>query len=139
MRKKRTFLLFDMLVIADVVFAVAMVAIAPGAVPEFQLRVGYIRPSAYGAAVGVRCLGCGNGGLVGAGSGEGHHLGLFLPGCRLLLAPAQEPGKIHPPVHGYHIQHILAEEQEVVGQGHDGEQVCREGIGKESKKGNCNY
>ena len=64
MRKKRTFLLFDMLVIADVVFAVAMVAIAPGAVPEFQLRIAHICPPANGAAVVVGGVGL----LIGRGS-----------------------------------------------------------------------
>mgnify|MGYP006896650811 CR=1 FL=1 len=40
-------------VIADVIFAVAVVALAPGAVTELQFRVGHIRTTADGAAVGV--------------------------------------------------------------------------------------
>ena len=43
-------------VVVDVFFAVAMIAVAAGAVTELQFRIAYIRASADGAAVGVRCL-----------------------------------------------------------------------------------
>jgi len=42
-----------MLVITDMVFAVAVIALAPGAVPELQLRIAHICPSANGTSVGV--------------------------------------------------------------------------------------
>lgn len=40
-------------VIADVIFAVAVVAVAPGAIAELQLGVGYIGPSTHCTAVGI--------------------------------------------------------------------------------------
>lgn len=40
-------------VIADVIFAVAVVAVAPGAIAELQLGVRYIGPSTHCAAVGI--------------------------------------------------------------------------------------
>ena len=42
-----------MLVIADVVLAVAMIAAALGAIAELQLGIGNIRPAAYGTFVGI--------------------------------------------------------------------------------------
>ena len=44
---------FDMGVIGDVILAIAMVAAAAGAVAEFQLRIGHIRPAADRAFVVV--------------------------------------------------------------------------------------
>ena len=41
-----------MAVVADMIFAVAVVALAAGAVTEFQLRISYIRAAADGAPVG---------------------------------------------------------------------------------------
>ena len=76
-------------VIADVFFAVAVVAVAAGAVAEFQLRIGHIGSAADGAAVGVGGLHRGGAGSIRAGSGEGDHLGLargLLRGIFFLLA-----------------------------------------------------
>jgi acyl-coenzyme A thioesterase PaaI-like protein len=56
-----------MIVIADVIFTVAIVASAPGAVAELQLRIGNIRPAADGTAMIVRCFGSCYGSLIGSG------------------------------------------------------------------------
>ena len=58
---------------------------------------------------------------------EGNHLGLGRsgrPGAMACLSL-----QLDPPGHGNQIQHILAEEQEVVGKGNDGEQIVGEGVG----------
>ena len=68
-----------MSVIIDMVLAVAMVALAPGAVAELQLRVGHIRAAADGAFVGKGCLGSGYCRLVRTGVGEGNGLGFRSP------------------------------------------------------------
>ena len=65
----------DMAVVADMLLAVAVIALAPGAVAELQLRVGQVRTAAYGATVGIWSLGRGDCGLVGTGRGEGDDLG----------------------------------------------------------------
>ena len=70
-------MLLYMGMIADMVFTVAVIALAAGTVTEFQLRIAYISPAADGAFVGVVGLGLGNGGLVGAGFGEGDYLWLI--------------------------------------------------------------
>ena len=120
----RPCVLFNMGVVIDVVLAVAMVTLAPGAVAEFQLRIGHIRAAADGAFVGVggfgRCHRC----LVGTGVGEGDGFGFL----RFLGSSPEEAPGVHPPGHGEYIGHILAEEQEVVGKGDDGEQVVGEWI-----------
>ena len=59
--------LFYMSVVADVIFAVAEVAVAPGAIAEFQFRIGGIISAAYSAAMGV-----GDRYLFAAIPGEGH-------------------------------------------------------------------
>lgn len=92
-----------MFVVADVVLAIAVVAVALGAVPELQFRVGYIRPAADTAAVGVQVLGLGGSRLIAAGAGEGDNLGL------LWLFAEQPPG-VHSPGEGNDIGNILAEE-----------------------------
>ena len=43
--------------IADVIFTIAVVAVAAGAVAEFQFRVGDVGAAAYGAFVVVVCFG----------------------------------------------------------------------------------
>ncbi len=109
-----------MAVISDMVLTVAVIPIALGAVAELQVRVGEIRPAAYGAAVGVGSLGGGDSGLVGPGSGEGDNLGALAGGPLLL---SEQPPEVRPPGDGDHIDNVLAEEQEIVGQCHQGEQV----------------
>ena len=118
-----------MAVVIDMILAVAMVAFAPGAVAEFQLRIRYIGTAADGTFVGVRRLGLGHRCLVRTGIGEGDRFGLLLLGRAL---PEEPPG-IHPPGHGEYIDHILAEKQEIVSQRNDGEQVDREGVYQKSE------
>ena len=111
--------------VADVVLAVAMVAAAAGAIPEFQVGMGDVRSSAYGALMGVGCLDGGDAGFIGACAGEGDSLGPLGCGGVLFLLAEKPPG-IGPPGHGDYIDDIFAEEQEIVGNGHEGEQAVRE-------------
>ena len=115
--------------IADMLLTVAMVALAAGTVAELSVRMGHIGLSADDAAVIVRCPDGSGGGFIGTGTGEGDDLRL-LRGMFLLLA--EQTLEIGPPGNRDHIQHILAEEQEIVGKGNDGEQIRGEGIGNES-------
>ena len=115
--------LLNMTVIADMVFAIAIIAFAAGTVAEFQFGIADIRPAAHGTAVGVGGLGGCFCGLVGTGI-KPDDLGLLLG----RLFP-EEPAGIGTPGHGNHIQNILAEEQEVVGKGNHREQVVGERIG----------
>ena len=62
-----------MFVIIDMLFAVTIVPLAPGAIAEFQLRIAYIRPAAYGTPMGVGIHGFGRL-CVG---GEGDRAGLL--------------------------------------------------------------
>ena len=119
-----------MSMIADMILAVAMVAIAPGAVPEFQVRVRHISPAADGTFVGIGGFDRGGGGLVGAGAGEGDYL---RAGFGFALS-SEEPLGIEPPADGEDIQHILAKEQEVIGQADDREQIGGEGIEQQTKQ-----
>ena len=48
--------LLDVCMIADVLFTVAVIAIAAGAVTEFQFRIGHIGSTADGTLVGVGFL-----------------------------------------------------------------------------------
>ena len=103
-------------VVVDVVLAVAVVAVALGAVAELQLRIGNIGAAADGAAVMVGSLGLGF--LPGVeGDGTGFGLGL--------MEAAGPPG-LYPPGQGDKIGNILAEEQEVVGKGNQREQIVGE-------------
>ena len=109
-----------MLVAADVVFTVAMVAVALGAVAEFQLRIGHIRPSANAAAVGVQilrlCI------FLAGSTGEGDDLWLL----DFLATGFNPPGKRKQ------ISDILTEEQQVIADGYQREQIVGEekyGIG----------
>ena len=45
--------LLNMLMITDVIFAVATIAAAAGTIPEFQIRVGCVGAAADGAAVDI--------------------------------------------------------------------------------------
>ena len=113
---KYAVILFNMRMAADVVFTVAVVAFAAGAVTEFQIRMAYVSSAAYGAAVIIVGFGfCLRGGfelndLMALGNGFLH-----------LLAYLDTQGK------GKKIHHVRAEEQEVVGQRNDGEQIAGEG------------
>ena len=66
--------LFYVGVIVDVVFAVAEVAVTPGAVAEFQLRIAYVGSAACGTPVGVAL------GLAGFLVNVNIYRLLFLPG-----------------------------------------------------------
>lgn len=113
--------LLDMGVVADMVFTVAIVAVTAGAVPEFQLRVGYIGSSANGTAVIVWGFGSSDRGGVGTGGREGNgfagSVALFLP---------EQPGEVGLPADGEDVHYILAEEEEIVQNRHQGEQTVRE-------------
>ena len=109
-------------VVIDVLFAVAVVALAPGAVPEFQLGEFGVRPAADSAAVGIGCYRLCCAGLIRACVREGNRAGFL---CRLLF---EQPAGIDPPGQGDHIHNILAEEQEIVGKRNDTEQIVGEGI-----------
>ena len=61
-----------MSMVGNMLLTVAVIAVAAGAVPEFQLRIGNIRPSANGAPEGIGGLGCCSGSLIGTGiEGDG--------------------------------------------------------------------
>ena len=113
-----------MRMIVDVILAVAVVALALGAVPEFQLRVRHIRPAADRALVGVGSLGGGVAGFVGTGV----ELDDLCPSCGLGLFPEQ-PGSVGTPAHRNYVQHVLPKEQEVVCKRYHREQIVGEGIG----------
>ena len=93
-------------VIVNMIFAVAVVAAAAGAVTEFQFRIAYIRAAADGAFVGVGrfglCCGC----LIRTCMREGDDLRFFLLGCVGFLA--EKPPCIGTPGHGNHIQNVGA-------------------------------
>ena len=125
----------DMGVIADMVFTVAMVTVAAGAVTEFQIRMGNIRAAANGAPMRIRCLGGCGGCLVRTGV-EGNHFGLLLVRSGARFSLAEEPAAIGTPGQGNDIQNFLAEEQEVIGQGNQGEKVVGEGVGEQARQDN---
>ena len=105
--------------VADMILTVAVVAVTAGAIPEFQIRVGDICSAAYGAAVMVgRCGFCG-GSLIGTCTVKIN--GLLLIGN--FRFPFKKSGKIDLPGYWNYVAHILAEEQEVVSKGNQGEQI----------------
>ena len=99
-----------------------MVALAAGAVAELQLRAVHIRAAADGTLVGVGSLGLGMGGLIAAGRIEGDGLAPGVDGLLCGTVCVDTPGN------GHQIQAVLAEGQEIVTQGDDGEQTVREEI-----------
>ena len=110
-------------VIADVFFAVAVITVAAGTVAEFQIRMGHIRLTADSAAVRIRRIHRGNRCFVRSRIGEGNRFGLL--GSIALFLPEQPP-EICLPGQGNHVHNILAEEQEVIGKGYDGEEITGE-------------
>ena len=74
-----------MFVIADMILAIAIIAIAPGTIAEFQVRVGCIRPAADGAAMVIGSFWGGHRGLIRTGGGEGDDAGLLLGGGGFLF------------------------------------------------------
>ena len=92
--------LFYMGVMIDVILAVAVVAIAPGAVAKLQLGIGDVGPAADGAFVGKADFW---GGLLRT---EGDRL-TGGSGADLTVPPDSPGGR-------QQIQHILAEGQEII-------------------------
>ena len=92
--------LLNVAVVVNVVFTVAVVAFATGAVPEFQFRIADIGSAADGTPVGVGCFGLCLGGFVGA-CVELDYLGLFLSG----LFSSELALGVDPPGQGQYIQH----------------------------------
>ena len=99
-----------MLVIADVIFTVAVVSLTAGTVANFQLGIAEICTAANRTAVGVWGLHLSGGGFVGTGAGERNCLVAGADGVCLSCCPTG----IGAPTEGYDIQNIFAEEQEVV-------------------------
>ena len=100
--------------IADVILAVAEIAVATGAIAEFQLRVGDIGFAANGAAMGVSGMGF----LLCLCTGEGDRAGLF---WRWFLSEA--PSGLDLPGHWNEIACIFSEKQEIVGKGDKREKI----------------
>ena len=118
--------------VADMLFAVAVVAVAAGAVPEFQVRVSDIRFTAYSAAV---CLG-GACGRCFAGVGR-PKLDYFRAVSTIARGGlARGPVQFCSPGCGKQIHNVLTEEQQIVGDGNDGEKVGREGECKQIEQNN---
>ena len=101
-------------VIADMILAIAVVAVAAGAIAEFQFRVRDICASADGAAVGIVRL-C-RGSALTSGERNG------LAGCRFMVdRPALAP-QLCPPGQGQQIGYFAAKKQEIVQQADQREQ-----------------
>ena len=115
-------LLLDVGVVADMLFTVAVIAAAAGAVAELQIRMGQVGLAANCTAVGIGSLLGGCCVILGCGGSELDDLGA---GCGLTAVAADfiAPGS------GHQVQNIAAKEQQVVGDGNDGEEVGGEGIG----------
>ena len=120
--------------VADVILAIAVIAIAFGAITELQIRIGYIRAATNSAFVMIRCFHLCSTGLEGTGIGERNGAGatIRLLGS-IILFLAEQAGEIGPPGHREHILDVRAKEQEVIGQRHQREQIeggvkIREGI-----------
>ena len=110
-----------MTVIVDVLFAVAVIPFAPGAVTEFQFGIADVCSSTDRTAVGIGSFWCGLVCLIRTGV-ELDDL------CLLLGLLPEQPSGIDSPAHGNDIQYILAKEQEVVCQRNHGEQIVGEGV-----------
>ena len=123
-------ILLDMSMIADMILTVAVVSVAAGAIAEFQLWIRYIGSAADGTAMGV--------GLLGSRPfcplrwGEGNRP------CPNLLGLASSMD-LCPPSQRQQIADILAEEKQVVGKAHQGEQAVGEENLREAevKQFNC--
>ena len=124
----RRFALVNVDVIADMLFAVTVVAVALGTVAKLQIGMAHISSSADGAAVVIG----GPGRFLCRVNPE---LDDFVPlGLRCLaelLLHFDTPGT------GQQIQNIRTKEQEVVCQGDDGKKVGREAERKEIQQYNC--
>lgn len=102
-------MLFNMGVVVDVVFAVAMISVTTGAVPELQVGMTDIRSAADGTAVIIRCF-------FRCSFAVAHSVKLnrWLLRSRLCLFAEFSSG-VDSPGERDQIYHIFSENQEVVG------------------------
>ena len=114
-------MLLNVAVTADVLFAVTVVAVAAGTVPEFQLRVADVGFSTDGTPVCIGGFGSSFAGLMRSGI-EGDDFGFLLRRFFELPLCVDSPGQ------GKYIQHIFSEEQEIVCQRNNREEVIGERI-----------
>ena len=114
-------------VIADMIFAVTEIAVAFGAVTEFQFRITHIGTAADCTPVGIGGLALLRGYFAEVIPGELDDFH-FLGGNILL----EEPHYLNAPGKGEHVQYIFTEEQEIVGQGDDGEKIVGERINQQT-------
>ena len=99
-------MLLNMAVAGNVIFAIAVVALAAGAVPEFQIRIAHIGAAANGAAMGIGdflLFRCGFGLCV-----KGNDFGPL--GSRMRNFLAKHSGDLSAPCQGDNVQYVLAEE-----------------------------
>ena len=119
--------LFHMGMIGNMVLTVAMVAVAFGAIAEFQFRVGHVGATADSAFMMIGRFDLCVGGFIGTGIGERNGAGA---GLRLLRRIAlflfEKPGCVGTPGQREYIFNIRTEEQEIIGQGHQGEEIIGE-------------
>ena len=123
------FTLLNMGVVADVIFAVAMIAAAAGAVTELQFRMTCIGATTDGTFVGIGCLRLHCMLLICSRAGERNNLRTL---GRALVILVEQPANFQTPGHGNHIQHICAKEQEIVCKRNDGEEIIGEGVCQQS-------
>jgi len=112
-----------MTVTINMVFAIAVITLATGAVPEFQMRMTDICSSAYCAAVVIWRLRCCFCCFIGTGI-KLNDLGLSL-GTSFLV---EQSFCICPPRNRHNVQHIFAKEQEKYNQRNHRKEIIREGI-----------
>lgn len=115
------FLLLDMLVIADMLGAVAVVPVTAGAIAKFQTGIGNVRSAADGAFVGVIDR-------FGGGGGEGDGF----CGARRFFPAAERAAEPQTAGFGDHIAHILAEKQEIVRKRDQWEEIIGEVVEKQA-------
>ena len=82
--------------VADVILAIAVIAIAFGAITELQIRIGYIRAATNSAFVMIRCFHLCSTGLEGTGIGERDGAGatIRLLGSIILFLPYITRGEV---------------------------------------------
>ena len=116
-----------MVVVVNMVLAVALIAAAPGAVPKFQLRVAYICAAANGALVIVGCLRLVWRGLLHIPVGEGNDPGTV---CFPFRFFPEQPLGFQPEGEGNQVKYVLACEEQVIGETCQREQIVGEERGE---------
>ena len=119
-------MLLNVGMVGNMLLAVAVIAVAFGAVPKFQFRIGYVCFTAYGTLMQIIRSGRSVLRLVGGG-GELDYFGPSGVGSVLF---SEEFLYFYPQGERDDVQNIFPEEQEVVGNGNQREQTEREGIGE---------